>query len=306
MTEEDIILEQSMEIPTVAARGAGNQEGGEETCPVCTEVFSQVYRQEGEEEGSWQLHNAMRDDLGVAYHPECYKDKEAQEKRALENPRDSTPEHDESMEVEDEVKVDLGEVKMEVHEENVEVKTEPLTQPQDEDVEMTEVKPEPGSEVKTEVLEELMPKPKVEPVDSEPMKSGEEPLESGVESAGSGAELPETEAETGGAETKPEKVDLDLSMSSNLENKPPVPVSIPKPKVVQSNQSISSSSSSVSSCVYCNTILYICIIIIHNTQFVFCERKFDFLKFAFSLFLSWTKVTIFCLFFSIVSEMLIL
>ncbi len=288
MTEEDIILEQSMEIPTVAARGAGNQEGGEETCPVCTEVFSQVYRQEGEEEGSWQLHNAMRDDLGVAYHPECYKDKEAQEKRALENPRDSTPEHDESMEVEDEVKVDLGELKMEVQEGNVEVKTEPLEQSQDEDVEMIEVKSEPGAEVKTEVVDDLMPKPEgVEPVDSEsePMKSGEEPLESGVESAGAGAELSKTEAEAGGAETKPEKVDLDLSMSSNLENKPPVPVSIPKPKVVQSNQSISSSSSSVSSCVYCNTILYICIFIIHNTQLVILKGNLNF--FSFSLFLSW-------------------
>ena len=29
---------------------------------------------EGNEEGSWLLHNAMRDADGVAYHPECFKE----------------------------------------------------------------------------------------------------------------------------------------------------------------------------------------------------------------------------------------
>jgi hypothetical protein len=28
---------------------------------------------EGDEEGCWHLHNAMRDETGTAYHPECYK-----------------------------------------------------------------------------------------------------------------------------------------------------------------------------------------------------------------------------------------
>jgi|688.fasta_scaffold787607_2 hypothetical protein len=28
---------------------------------------------EGDEEGCWHLHNAMRDESGVAYHPECFK-----------------------------------------------------------------------------------------------------------------------------------------------------------------------------------------------------------------------------------------
>ena len=39
---------------------------------------------EGDEEGSWFLHNAMRDTDTLAYHPECFKDKAAQEKRDLE------------------------------------------------------------------------------------------------------------------------------------------------------------------------------------------------------------------------------
>ena len=43
MTEEDIILEQSLEVPTVAAR---REEGkAEETCPVCYELFNQIYKQ---------------------------------------------------------------------------------------------------------------------------------------------------------------------------------------------------------------------------------------------------------------------
>ena len=39
---------------------------------------------EGNEEGCWMLHNAMRDPQGVAYHPECFKDKEAQENLSLQ------------------------------------------------------------------------------------------------------------------------------------------------------------------------------------------------------------------------------
>ena len=43
MTEEEIILEQSLEVPTVAAR---REEGkAEETCPVCYELFNQIYKQ---------------------------------------------------------------------------------------------------------------------------------------------------------------------------------------------------------------------------------------------------------------------
>lgn len=79
MTEEEIILEQSFEIPTIPVKTDGS--GGEEECPVCLEQFNQVYKQgEGDEEGCWHLHNAMRDESGVAYHPECFKDKEAQER----------------------------------------------------------------------------------------------------------------------------------------------------------------------------------------------------------------------------------
>merc|ERR1711970_1576774 len=76
LSEEEVILEQSMEVPTVRV-GAGESA---ETCPVCLEQFNQVYKQQGdeEEEGAWHLHNAMRDPDGVAYHPECFKDKESQ------------------------------------------------------------------------------------------------------------------------------------------------------------------------------------------------------------------------------------
>ena len=44
LTEEEIILEQSVEVPTVPVRRAG---GGEEqeACPVCMELFNQVYKQ---------------------------------------------------------------------------------------------------------------------------------------------------------------------------------------------------------------------------------------------------------------------
>ena len=47
MTEEEIILEQSLEVPTVAVkRGEGKEGGkGEETCPVCMELFNQIYKQ---------------------------------------------------------------------------------------------------------------------------------------------------------------------------------------------------------------------------------------------------------------------
>ena len=41
------------------------------------------YQGEGDEEGCWLLHNAMRDALGTAYHPECFKDKEAQAKTEI-------------------------------------------------------------------------------------------------------------------------------------------------------------------------------------------------------------------------------
>jgi hypothetical protein len=41
MTEEEIILEQSVEIPTIPVKPGG----GEEECPVCLEQFNQVYKQ---------------------------------------------------------------------------------------------------------------------------------------------------------------------------------------------------------------------------------------------------------------------
>ena len=47
MTEEEIILEQSLEVPTVAVKRVEGKEGGkgEETCPVCMELFNQIYKQ---------------------------------------------------------------------------------------------------------------------------------------------------------------------------------------------------------------------------------------------------------------------
>ena len=41
MTEEEIILEQSFEIPTIPVKPGG----GEEECPACLEQFNQVYKQ---------------------------------------------------------------------------------------------------------------------------------------------------------------------------------------------------------------------------------------------------------------------
>ena len=44
LTEEEIILEQSFEIPTIPVKNSG---GGEEECPICMEQFNQVYKQVG-------------------------------------------------------------------------------------------------------------------------------------------------------------------------------------------------------------------------------------------------------------------
>merc|ERR1719383_707536 len=76
-----MILEQSLEVPTVTVKGKAEEE--QESCPVCLELFNQVFKQgeEENEESTWYLHNAMRDSDGIAYHPECFKDKEAQEAR---------------------------------------------------------------------------------------------------------------------------------------------------------------------------------------------------------------------------------
>ena len=44
LTEDEVILEQSLEVPTVKVV-AGDTGGDHETCPVCMEQFSQVFKQ---------------------------------------------------------------------------------------------------------------------------------------------------------------------------------------------------------------------------------------------------------------------
>jgi hypothetical protein len=55
MTEEEIILEQSVEIPTIPVKPGG----GEEECPVCLEQFNQVYKQ-----ASFTLHHTHTGEAG--------------------------------------------------------------------------------------------------------------------------------------------------------------------------------------------------------------------------------------------------
>ena len=54
------------------------------TVIICKPTLTINVQGEGNEEGCWMLHNAMRDPQGVAYHPECFKDKEAQENLSLQ------------------------------------------------------------------------------------------------------------------------------------------------------------------------------------------------------------------------------
>merc|ERR1712088_1288246 len=74
MTEEELVAEEEMVIPTVAVEGDKKENT---VCPVCREEFDTFYKQgEGEgDEGSWHIHNAMRTEEGL-FHPECHKDKD--------------------------------------------------------------------------------------------------------------------------------------------------------------------------------------------------------------------------------------
>merc|ERR1712037_146970 len=74
MTEEEIVAEEEMVIPTVAVEGDKKENT---VCPVCREELDTFYKQgEGEgDEGSWHIHNAMRTEEGL-FHPECHKDKD--------------------------------------------------------------------------------------------------------------------------------------------------------------------------------------------------------------------------------------
>merc|ERR1740128_1602794 len=70
LTEEELVAEEELVIPTVAVEGDKKEK---HVCPVCREEFDTFYKQvEAEDEGGWYLHNALRTDDGL-YHPECHK-----------------------------------------------------------------------------------------------------------------------------------------------------------------------------------------------------------------------------------------
>jgi len=217
MTEEEIILEQSLEVPTVAAR---REEGkAEETCPVCYELFNQIYKQgEGNEEGSWLLHNAMRDADGVAYHPECFKDKAAQEKRELETPSLPDP------------------IKEEEEEQQMEVDTPPVEEQKPVPTTTTPVKDEPPAPMDTKEESPM----KTEPMSEDTATIKSEPT---TESASDNTESAEVDnnaedktvvkiedddaVKTEEAEEANKTVNLDTEDSSLLQ----APVLVPQPKV---------------------------------------------------------------------------
>jgi len=237
MTEEEIILEQSMEVPTVTVKFcSGDQE--QESCPVCMELFSQVYKQgEGDEEGCWLLHNAMRDALGTAYHPECFKDKEAQAKTEILDIQTKV----EEMEVEEEkteVKIELTNGDVEMTDAAVkeitavdEVKPEPLaTSPvKSESPEQTEIKMEPEASVNGDDSSVKM---------EEPIPAAEAVAVDGTASVKTEEGATEVKTEEGTAEVKTEEEvkieEEDKNATLNLDapdSSAQAPVVVPKPKI---------------------------------------------------------------------------
>lgn len=176
---------------------------------------------EGDEEGAWYLHNAMRDPEGQAYHPECFKDKEAQERRSQEATNGAG---DLSMEEEEvkpaEVKVEGVKVEQEdVKMEEVEVKVEDV-------VKQLAIKNE--EELQAPVLNGLKQELEEDVVMSEPAPVKPEPTE-----LPEGGAKPEDVAELEPkGEVKAEKEQGNRTVNLEApEHEAQAPVSVPQPKV---------------------------------------------------------------------------
>jgi len=247
LSEEEVILEQSMEVPTVRVGTAESADTiGHDTCPVCLEQFNQVYKQQGEEEeeGAWHLHNAMRDPDGVAYHPECFKDKESQDSKweaddssMMDTTTDAPAGIKQESDLQTDDDIEMTEVKKEVAEIKLDDGTEDTTTAtiaEDGNVESSKDEPNVKTEVKQEEKSEETNSVaiKTEDIKEEKKEGGEEVKKEGKESCDE--VTPKTEkSEDDKTEVKTETVE-DMNTTVNLDSADdlhPTPISAPQPKV---------------------------------------------------------------------------